>query len=105
MEIKIICRGCTMRGRERTWHSYLSSSEQEKTDNSYIIFKPDKKNQYDPNAIEVLSKGEIFGQLGYVGREYTQEVKEMLSKKIPYTVKMTDEKKIVDREIELIVLF
>ena len=41
----------------------------------------DKKNKYDPNAIELLVRGEAFGNAGYIAKEQTEAVRKLAIKK------------------------
>ena len=43
--------------------------------NSYMQLKPDPKNKFAPDAIEVLCRGEAFGQMGFVAKEMTENVR------------------------------
>lgn len=103
--IEIICRGCTMKNRERIWHNFVSSimgSRNREIDNSYLIFEEEPTNEYDPNAIKVIVKGEVFGVAGYVGKEYTVKIKEILNDCRLYHLDMIDEYEVGEREIRLI---
>ena len=42
---------------------------------------PEPGNRYDPNAIAALNRGEAYGTLGYVGREFTDAVRELVAHK------------------------
>lgn len=104
--VEIICRGCSMRGRERIWIGYTSSMADELNrgiDNSYFVFEEEPGNSYDPNAIQVVCRGEFFGTAGYVGKEYTGTVKEILEKCEVYRIDMKDEAEAGEREIRLLV--
>lgn len=104
--MEIICRGCTMRGRDNIWQGFVSSiadTMNREIDNSYLVFKEEPSNQYDPNAIMVVCRGEFFGTVGYVGREYTGKVKELLEICKKYRVDMIDESEVGKSEIHLIV--
>lgn len=46
--------------------------------NSFVQLKADPKNNFDPNAIAVFCRGEAYGQLGYVAKEYTSEIRAIL---------------------------
>jgi len=37
--------------------------------------KPEPKNKFDPQAIEVLARGEFFGHMGYIAKEQTDAVR------------------------------
>lgn len=45
--------------------------------NSWLTLHEDKKNKYDPNAIELLVRGEAFGNAGYIAREQTEAVRKL----------------------------
>lgn len=47
--------------------------------NTYMELKSDKGNPHDADAIEMLAKGECFGCMGYVGREYTSHLRRALT--------------------------
>lgn len=36
--------------------------------NTYAQLKPEPKNKFDPQAIEVLARGEFFGHMGYIAK-------------------------------------
>lgn len=104
--MEIICRGCTMRGRDDIWQGFVSSIADKlnrEIDNSYLVFEEEPSNQYDPNAIMVVCRGEFFGTVGYVGKEYTGVVKEILDKCSSYRIDMKNEEDVGKREICLIV--
>ena len=46
--------------------------------NSYVQLKAEPNNKYDPNAIAIWCRGEAFGQLGYVARDYTDAIRSLL---------------------------
>lgn len=100
---KFQCRGCTIGNRELLWNNYINSiigwGEE---DNSYFIFEDEPENKFDPNAIKVVVRGEFFGTAGYVGREYTAEVKQILQKCSLYRIDIFSGKP-GDREITLMV--
>lgn len=78
--LNIVLRGFKMRHREYVLESFLSSISAHNPDNSYLIFEEEPDNEYDPNAMRVISKGEIFGTIAYVGKEFAPTVKEIVSK-------------------------
>lgn len=45
--------------------------------NSWLTLHEDKKNKYDPNAIELLVRGEAFGNAGYIAKEQTEAVRKL----------------------------
>jgi hypothetical protein len=103
-----ICRGCTMRNREEKWAEYASSiymTYNQEIDNSYLTFEEEPDNPYDPNAIQVVVRGEIFGTAGYVGREYTGKVKKILAKCSLYRIDMRDLDDCGKREIPLVMSY
>lgn len=105
-EMEIVCRGCSMQGRERIWESFVSSISgtlNRSINNSYLTFEEEPSNRYDPNAIKVVCRGEIFGAVGYVGREYTSVVKEILLNSEAYRIDMADEGEVGQKEIRLVV--
>lgn len=102
---QFICRGCTMRGREDIWTGFRSSiwdSLNRDQDNSYITLEEEPSNPYDPNAIQVVCRGEFFGTMGYVGREFTLPIKEILGNCKSYRVDMVDEEEAGQREVRLV---
>lgn len=105
MRFEFLCRGCTMMDRQERWAMYVSSiccDLDEEIDNSYLILEEEPDNKNDPNAIKVIVKGEFFGGVGYVGREYTGKVKEILNGCSSYRLDMKDKKECGNREINLI---
>lgn len=100
-----VCRGCTMKNREDIWNGFVSSISEpynRKIDNSYLTLEEEPSNIYDPNAVMVVCRGEFFGTVGYVGREFTEQVKEILAKCEAYRVDMADEKERGNRSINLV---
>ncbi len=106
--MQFVCRGCTMRNRENLWHGFLSSVtnviDREFEDNSYFFFEEEPSNEYDSNAIKVLVGGEFFGLVGYVGREFTLEIKDILNRCNQYRIDMVDES-VVEKENKLILTY
>lgn len=99
------CRGCTMQNRKEKWYGFLASIEDDlnrSIDNSYLTLEFEPTNKYDPNAIRVVVRGEIFGTAGYVGREFTGDVKSILDKCESYRLDMADEKEAGQGTITLI---
>lgn len=45
--------------------------------NSWLTLHEDKKNKYDPNAIELLVRGEAFGNAGYIAKEQAEAVRKL----------------------------
>ena len=102
--VEIVCRGCAMRGRDDIWYDFVASIAgriDREIDNSYLAFEEEPSNQYDPNAIMIVCKGEFFGTVGYVGREYTGTVKEILESCNSYRIDMKNEDDAGQREIWL----
>lgn len=118
MEVKTIdieCRGCAIRKREEKWDGYLSSIGRladlnhsisgmydRVHDNSYLTLEEEPDNEYDPNAIQVVVRGEFFGTAGYIGREYTKQVKEILDRCNAYRLDMKDESECGNNTIHLV---
>lgn len=104
-QLSFMCRGCAIRGRECIWQG-LDSSTAEKSDrendNSYMTLEAEPENLYDPNAIKVVCRGEFFGTMGYVGREYTGVVKAVLDSCKCYRLDVADMQMIGKREVNLI---
>ncbi len=78
--MNIVCRGCTMRNRDRLWLNFVSSVNSEGVDNSYIVLVEEPSNKHDKNAVYLQCKGAFYGQMGYVAKELALEVKSILSK-------------------------
>ena len=103
--IEFVCRGCTMRDRDLVWESFFSSiggQIDREHDNSYLTLEEEPSNPYDPDAVMVVSRGEIFGTVGYVGREYTGKVKEILGKCKLYRVDVANPEEGSDRDMRLL---
>lgn len=103
--LEIVCRGCVMFGRERIWNGYCSSISEYhnwEINNSYLTFEEEPNNKYDKNAVKVVCRGEFFGTIGYVGREFTKQVKRILHNCERYRVEIKD-KEVIGKEIGLIV--
>ena len=92
-----------MRGRDEIWEGYFSSNSEYCPNNSYLTFEEEPDNLNDPNAVKVVCRGEFFGTVGYVGREFTAGVKAMLRKKPKYRIEVYEEKKVAQREMRLFV--
>lgn len=100
-----VCRGCTMRNRQSIWEGYCSSMSDpynKEIDNSYLSLEEEPTNTYDPNAILVVCRGEFFGNMGYVGKEFTGEIKKILEECQTYRVDMVDIKERGQREVHLV---
>lgn len=100
------CRGCTItRDREIQWHNYASSisgTTNQEIDNSYLFLEEEPSNKYDPNAIAVVVGGEFFGTMGYVGKEFTGEVKKILTSCSSYRLDMKDKSQLGEKAVELV---
>lgn len=101
-----LCRGCTIgQYRLNTWRGFISSISgpmDRQIDNSYLSLVEEPGNPYDPNAIRVVCRGEFFGTVGYVDREFTAKVKEILDECISYRVDMVDENEVGQKNVHLI---
>lgn len=105
--LAFVCRGCTMmESRRYTWAGFVGSMADDpinqNTDNSYLTLEEEPGNIHDPNAVQVVCRGEHFGTMGYVGREFTLQVKEILSKCKSYRVDMADWSQGGQKEVDLI---
>lgn len=92
--VEFICRGCALHHRTDILNSYLSSISSDinfKSNNSYLFFETEPENKFDKNAIMVICGGEIFGTVGYVGREFTEEVHNILDQCDEYKIEFNDE--------------
>ena len=99
------CRGCNFKGREIKWNNFVSSISDETNraiDNSYLDFEEEPNNPADPYAIKIIVRGEFFGTLGYVGREYTGEIRSILKKCKWHHLDMEDEDEAGSGTISLI---
>lgn len=77
MRMVVPCRfGSVQSGyRRELLDSYWTSNAGDVSkDNSWIELKREPDNDVDPNAIQVWVKGEHYGQLGYIGRQYCESV-------------------------------
>lgn len=75
-------------GPNKTWqeryHSFLSSrdanAEYAPCEGSHLVLRMDKQNEWaklrGEDAILVMTLGEIYGNIGYVGREHVERVKD-----------------------------
>ena len=73
--------GTNMYKRER-YESYLSSRINSADGwNSYLTLKREPDNPVDKNAVKVISKGEVYGEVGYVGKEYAELITEILKRR------------------------
>lgn len=85
------CRGHAMYNRKKVLDSYLSSIQID-ANASRLRLVPEPHNAYDANAIKVMSRGEVFGHIGYVGREYTATVHAIIVNHPSYEVRLIDPK-------------
>lgn len=102
---RFACRGCAIRNRKYLWEGFVSSMADpwnRAHDNSYMELVEEPNNSYDPNAIKVVCRGEFFGTMGYVGKEFTSEVKKILDKCQSYRVDMLNEEEAGQREVFLV---
>lgn len=68
--------------KRNTYESYLSSRINSADGwNSYLTLKREPDNPVDKNAVKVISKGEVYGEVGYVGKEYAELITEILKKR------------------------
>lgn len=73
--------GTNMYKRNR-YESYLSSRINSADGwNSYLTLKREPDNPVDKNAVKVISRGEVYGEVGYVGKEYAELITEILKKR------------------------
>ena len=105
---EFICRGCGYGNRSQNWYNYQSSISTElnrQIDNSYLTLEEEPDNPHDPNAVRVMVHGEFYGMAGYVGREFTTDVKQILEKCLSYRVDVRDEVEIGEFNIRLILTY
>ena len=103
---EIICRGCSLRNRPTVLGGYISSisnTHNRLIDNSYLTFKEEPDNKFAPNAILVVVRGEVFGTIGYVGKEFTAKVKDVLNKCSNCRIDMVDKEELGKKEVRLVV--
>ena len=99
-------RGCSFREREQLLNNYKSSIHNKlnrSIDNSYILLEEEPDNRYDPNAVLLLCKGEFFGTLCYVGRKYTEEIKNILNTCKQYRVDLKNRNAAVRSEMTFVI--
>lgn len=101
---EFICRGCSIGNRKYLWYGFKSSNAYD-NNNTYMIFEPEPDNQYDSNAVKVVFKGELFGTVGYVGKEFTSDVKRIIDEAQSYVIEIVDENQIGSREINMKVVW
>lgn len=100
-----VCRGCSFQNRQRIWNGFCSSitgKVNKEIDNSYITLEEEPNNEYDPNAVMVVCRGEFFGTMGYVGKEYTEKIKKILNECTSYRIDMVDEKEAGQSQINVV---
>lgn len=101
-ELEVECRGCNMKGRELIWKSFVSSISFKEQENSYLTLEEELDNKYDPNAVRVVVRGEIFGMAGYIGKEFTNQIKGILNDCKEYRLDMKDKKECGKSKIKVI---
>lgn len=101
-ELEVECRGCNMKGRELIWESFVSSISFRNLDNSYLTLEEELDNKYDPNAVMVVVRGEMFGMAGYIGKEFTNQIKGILNDCKEYRLDMKDKKECGKSKIKVI---
>ena len=84
-----VARGCSF--RRECWHNLLGSVGQQ-IENSYIQLIPEPDNEYDPNAILLMARGEVFGKLGYVAKHQTNTIHKILSIASNYYIEIPEVK-------------
>lgn len=97
--IDIICRGCNIGERRALWKNYENSLAD--ICGSYLKLEEEPENMHDPNAVRVESGGKVVGLLGYIGREYTEDVKKVLGECEEYYLEMLDRNVVYNRSIRL----
>ena len=97
--IDIICRGCNIGERRDLWGDYEKSLID--AGGSHLELEEEPENMHDPNAVKVICCGEVAGPLGYVGREYTEDVKKILKECKEYYLEMLDKNVKYNRSIRL----
>ena len=101
-EYEFIVRGCTIRHRDEIWIMYINSvggNWEKENDNSYLIFED------EPDAIMTVVKGEHFGTAGYVGKEFTGDIKKILSECELYRIDLKDEEEVGNKEMTLVMRY
>ena len=71
-------------------------------DNSYLEFQEEPTNNADPDAIKVMVRGEYYGMAGYVGREYTSWIRDILSYATSYRLDVENKRDIGNNTINLV---
>ena len=84
--------GKSQQKKER-YESYLSSylNTVGDRDNSWLTLVKEDDNPYDRNAVRVMSKGEVFGDVGYIGKEYAERVRAIIDEADKYYVVGNDD--------------
>lgn len=103
---EFICRGCNFGRREQILRNFLASTYADynrEIDNSYLMLVEEPENFYDPNAISVLCRGEFFGTVGYVGREYVETIKDILYRCDSYRVDLVDRHDPIGKNARMVV--
>lgn len=70
-----------------------------------MTFEEEPSNPYDSNAIMIVCRGEGFGTMGYVGREYTLKIKELLKNCELYRIDIKDGFNYKAKEQKLIIKY
>lgn len=99
------CRGCTIGYRQNKWHGFASSNSPQDPDNTYLTLEEEPDNWHDPNAIQIVMRGEFYGTAGYVARESTSVVKEILDSCNGYHLDVKDVNEIGNRTINLVLSY
>lgn len=74
--IEFPCRGIYYGDRGEALHNLRMRSKAIR-EKAYLYLEREPYNEYDKNAILVMCGGSIKGEIGYVGKEYTREVRQI----------------------------
>lgn len=91
---EFVCRGNNIGRRKELLYSFLSSISSDinfSINNSYLFFETEPNNPHDSNAIAILCGGEIFGTIGYVGKDYTKDIKQILDNSKSYKIEFSED--------------
>lgn len=69
----ITLRGLHMHNKEILRHVLMGTGE------SYLELKEEPENRFDKDAIAVYARGEFYGKVGYVGKEFTDTVRQLIA--------------------------
>lgn len=100
------CRGAQHGRKGQTLRNFISSTEEafnRQNDNSYLMFVEEPENAYDSDAISILCRGEMFGTVGYVGYEFTRDIKAILSRCDSYRIDLVDRHAPIDKNVRMVV--